>query len=49
LKHEDFDVFDGERDVGRVFQQADGASWFWGVSVQLTGPPGGEVRCSLPP
>ena len=32
----DFDVFDGERDVGRIFQQADG-SWFWGVSFQLTG------------
>jgi hypothetical protein len=32
----DYDVFDGERDVGRIFQQADGA-WFWGVSFQLTG------------
>jgi hypothetical protein len=32
----DFDVFDGERDVGRIFQEADG-SWFWGVSFQLTG------------
>ena len=29
-------MFDGERDVGRIFQQADG-SWFWGVSFQLTG------------
>jgi hypothetical protein len=27
--------FDSERNVGRVFQQADG-SWFWGVSFQLT-------------
>jgi hypothetical protein len=35
-KHEDFDVFDCERDVGRIFQQADGA-WFWGLSFQLTG------------
>jgi hypothetical protein len=32
----DFDVFDGERDVGRIFRQADG-KWFWGVSFQLTG------------
>jgi hypothetical protein len=32
----DFDVFDGERDVGRIVQQADG-SWFWGVSFQLPG------------
>jgi hypothetical protein len=31
---DDYDVFDGERDVGRIFQQADG-SWFWGVSFQL--------------
>jgi hypothetical protein len=29
-------VLDGERNVGRIFQQADG-SWFWGVSFQLTG------------
>jgi hypothetical protein len=35
-QHEDYDVFDGDRDVGRVFQQADG-SWFWGVSFQITG------------
>jgi hypothetical protein len=35
-KDEDFDVFDGERDVGRIFQQVDGA-WFWGVSFPLTG------------
>jgi hypothetical protein len=36
---EDYDVFDGtggtERDVERIFQQADGR-WFWGVSFQLT-------------
>jgi hypothetical protein len=31
----DHDVFDGDRDVGRIFQQADG-QWFWGVSFQLT-------------
>jgi hypothetical protein len=32
----DFDVFDGERDVGRIFRQTDG-QWFWGVSFQITG------------
>jgi hypothetical protein len=32
----DFDVFDGEHDVGRIFRQPDG-QWFWGVSFQLTG------------
>jgi len=31
-QHEDFDVFDGERDVGRIFQQADGA-WFWDAGI----------------
>jgi hypothetical protein len=35
LSETDFDVFDGDRDVGRIFRQADGA-WFWGVSFQLT-------------
>jgi hypothetical protein len=35
-QHEDYDVFEGDRDVGRIFQQADG-SWFWGVSFQITG------------
>ena len=32
----DFDVFDGEPGVGRIFRQANGA-WFWGVRFQLTG------------
>jgi hypothetical protein len=32
----DYDVFDGERCVGRIFLQASGA-WFWGVDFQLTG------------
>jgi hypothetical protein len=36
----DFDVFDGERDVGRIYL-VDGyggtEKWFWGVSFQLTG------------
>ena len=37
---EDYDVFDGERCVGRVYQVNDRPgreSWFWGVSFQLTG------------
>jgi hypothetical protein len=36
----DFDVFDGDRDVGRVYcvnSHAGSESWFWGVSFQLTG------------
>ena len=33
---EDYDVFDGERDVGRIFRQVSGA-WWWGVGFQLTG------------
>jgi hypothetical protein len=36
----DFDVFDGERDIGRVYL-VDGyggkETWVWGVSFQLTG------------
>jgi hypothetical protein len=32
---DDYDVYDGDRDVGRIFRQADG-SWFWGVSFMLT-------------
>jgi hypothetical protein len=32
----DCNVFDGDRDIGRIFPQADGAR-FWGVSFQLTG------------
>jgi hypothetical protein len=38
-KHEDYDVFDGDRFVGRIYQ-ADNypghESWFWGVDFQLT-------------
>ena len=37
---EDYDVFDGERDVGRIFLvhgQDGGETWFWGVGFQLTG------------
>jgi hypothetical protein len=35
----DFDVFDGDRDVGRIYRVTDRPDgvWFWGVSFQLTG------------
>jgi hypothetical protein len=35
-QHEDYDVFDGERCVGRIFLDANHA-WFWGVDFQITG------------
>jgi hypothetical protein len=35
-QHEDYDVFDGHRCVGRIFLDAN-HTWFWGVSFQLTG------------
>jgi hypothetical protein len=37
---EDYDVFDGERDVGRVYlvdSYGGNETWFWGASFQLTG------------
>ena len=37
---EDYDLFDGEQCVGRVYQVNDRpgrGKWFWGVSFQLTG------------
>jgi hypothetical protein len=38
---EDYDVFDGEREVGRIYPGRDGydgkETWFWGVSFDLTG------------
>jgi hypothetical protein len=37
---EDYDVFDGERDVGRIYlvdSYGDREKWFWGVGFQLTG------------
>jgi hypothetical protein len=37
--HEDYDVFDGDRDVGRIYlvHSADRAdTWFWGVSFKVT-------------
>jgi hypothetical protein len=30
-QHEDYDVFDGDREVGRIFLDANSA-WFWGVN-----------------
>jgi hypothetical protein len=38
-QHEDYDVFDGDRDVGRIYRLDDrpDSGWFWGVSFQLTG------------
>jgi len=33
---DDYDVFDGERDVGRIFRQVSGA-WWWGVGFQHMG------------
>ena len=36
---EDYDVFDGEREVGRVYLvtgRGGRESWFWGVSFQVT-------------
>ena len=37
---EDYDVFDGDHDVGRIYlvdSNGDQQTWFWGVSFQLTG------------
>jgi hypothetical protein len=34
----DFDVFDGDRDVGRIYRVDHRPElWFWGVSFELTG------------
>jgi hypothetical protein len=38
-QHEDYDVFDGEREIGRIYliDGYDGKeTWFWGVSFQVT-------------
>jgi hypothetical protein len=35
-----FDVFDGDREVGRIYlvdRDRRGERWFWGVSFRLTG------------
>ena len=38
-QHEDFEVFEGEREIGRIYRVTDRSDspWFWGVSFQLTG------------
>jgi hypothetical protein len=39
LQSDDYDVFDGDRDVGRIYliHATDRAEiWFWGISFQLT-------------
>jgi hypothetical protein len=39
-QHEDYDVFDGNHDIGRIYLVDSYGSreiWFWGVSFQLTG------------
>jgi hypothetical protein len=39
-QHDDFDVFDGDCNVGRIYladQFHDYERWFWGVRFQLTG------------
>jgi hypothetical protein len=36
----EFDVFDGEREIGRIYQVIDhpDSPWFWSVSFQPIGP-----------
>jgi hypothetical protein len=39
-QHEDYDVFDGDREIGRIYlidEFGGNETWFWGVSFQLTG------------
>jgi hypothetical protein len=36
-QHDDYDVFDGGTDVGRILQQAVG-QWFWGRELQAYPP-----------
>jgi hypothetical protein len=39
-QHEDYDVFDGEREIGRIYlidSYGGNENWFWGVSFQVTG------------
>jgi hypothetical protein len=36
-QHDDFAVFDGDRDVGRIYRvDASPEVWFWGVKFTLT-------------
>jgi hypothetical protein len=50
-QHEDYDVFDGERDVGRIYRLDDrpDSAWFWGVSFELTRRSKGPRTKSLEP
>jgi hypothetical protein len=35
-QHEDYDVFDDDREVGRIYLiDSPAGSWFWGVSFQV--------------
>jgi hypothetical protein len=39
-QHDDYDVFDGDRDVGRIYFVEVGSGdgrWFWNVSFEITG------------
>jgi hypothetical protein len=38
-QHEDYDVFDGDRRVERIYRVTEhpDSPWFWSVSFQLTG------------
>jgi hypothetical protein len=33
----DYDVFDGDRDVGRIYLVDGYGRWFWGSNFQMTG------------
>jgi hypothetical protein len=38
-QHEDYDVFDGDREIGRIYLvdfEVGQETWFWGVSFQVT-------------
>jgi hypothetical protein len=45
------DVFDGDREVGRIYRLDDrpDSAWFWGVSFELTGRSKGPRTKSLEP
>jgi hypothetical protein len=49
-QHEDYDVFDGDREIGRIYlvDGRDGnKTWFWGVSFQVTKRKGYGYAMSL--
>ena len=35
--HHDYDVFDGDHDVGRIYLVDNYGRWFWGSNIQITG------------